>query len=82
MSHPGATNFMQPVSMNIASMGMEIGITHYVGPSTRLDQLKMIRDVVGKDSFIISPGVGVQGGSSRNSPICRCNYCRTQHLPI
>ena len=67
MSHPGATNFMQPVSMNIASMGMEIGITHYVGPSTRLDRLKMIRDVVGKDSFIISPGVGVQGGDPRET---------------
>lgn len=67
MSHPGATNFMQPVSMNIASMGVEIGITNYVGPSTRLDRLKMIREIVGKDSFIISPGVGVQGGNARDT---------------
>lgn len=67
MSHPGATNFMQPVSMNIASMGVEIGITNYVGPSTRLDRLKMIREIVGKDSFIISPGVGVQGGDPRET---------------
>ena len=67
MSHPGATNFMQPVSMNIASMGVEIGITHYVGPSTRLERLKMIREIVGKDSFIISPGVGVQGGDPRET---------------
>lgn len=67
MSHPGATNFMQPVSMNIASMGVEIGITNYVGPSTRLERLKMIREIVGKDSFIISPGVGVQGGDPRET---------------
>ncbi len=67
MSHPGATNFIQPVSMNIASMGVEIGITHYVGPSTRLERLKMIREIVGKDSFIISPGVGVQGGDPRET---------------
>lgn len=67
MSHPGATNFLQPVSMNIASMGVEIGIKNYVGPSTRLERLKMIRDIVGKDSFIISPGVGVQGGDPRET---------------
>jgi orotidine-5'-phosphate decarboxylase len=53
--------------MNIASMGVEIGITHYVGPSTRLERLKMIREIVGKDSFIISPGVGVQGGDPRET---------------
>ncbi len=67
MSHPGATNFIQPVSMNIARMGVEIGITHYVGPSTRLERLEMIRDIVGKNSFIISPGVGVQGGDPRET---------------
>lgn len=67
MSHPGATNFLQPVSMNIASMGVEMGIKNYVGPSTRLDRLKMIRDIVGEESFIISPGVGVQGGNPQET---------------
>lgn len=67
MSHPGATNFLQPVSMNIASMGVEMGIKNYVGPSTRLERLKMIRDIVGEESFIISPGVGVQGGNPRET---------------
>ncbi|UTB31892.1 MAG: orotidine-5'-phosphate decarboxylase [Methanobacterium sp. ERen5] len=62
MSHPGASRFLQPAAEDIAAMGMEMGLKNYVAPSTKLDRLKKIRDVVGKDSFIISPGVGVQGG--------------------
>jgi len=67
MSHPGASRFLQPVSMEIASMGVEMGITKYVGPSTRLDRLEKIRQIIGKDSFLISPGVGVQGGDPKDT---------------
>jgi orotidine-5'-phosphate decarboxylase len=62
MSHPGASRFLQPVAEDIAAMGMEMGLKNYVAPSTKPDRLKKIREVVGKDSFIISPGVGAQGG--------------------
>jgi orotidine-5'-phosphate decarboxylase len=67
MSHPGASRFLQPVSMDIARMGVEMGITNYVGPSTRLDRLEKIRQIIGEDSFLISPGVGVQGGDPRDT---------------
>jgi orotidine-5'-phosphate decarboxylase len=62
MSHSGSERFMQNVSEDIARMGMDMGINNYVAPSTKLDRLKRIRGIVGDDSFIISPGVGVQGG--------------------
>jgi orotidine-5'-phosphate decarboxylase len=62
MSHPGAEQFIQDVSLDIASMGVDMGIKNYVAPSTRLDRLGKIREIVGKNSFIISPGVGAQGG--------------------
>jgi orotidine-5'-phosphate decarboxylase len=62
MSHPGASRFLQPAAEEIAAMGMEMGLKNYVAPSTKPDRLKKIREVVGKESFIISPGVGVQGG--------------------
>jgi len=62
MSHPGASRFLQPAAEDIAAMGIEMGLKNYVAPSTKPDRLKKIREVVGKDSFIISPGVGVQGG--------------------
>ncbi len=62
MSHPGAEQYIQDVSLDIARMGVDMGIKNYVAPSTRLDRLEKIRKIVGEDSFIISPGVGVQGG--------------------
>ncbi len=62
MSHPGAIRFLQNAAEEIASMGVDMGLKNYVAPSTKLNRLKKIRSVVGDDSFIISPGVGVQGG--------------------
>ena len=67
MSHPGAVKFLQKDADEIARMGVEMGITNYVAPSTRLDRLSEIRDIVGKDSFIISPGVGTQGGDPKET---------------
>jgi orotidine-5'-phosphate decarboxylase len=67
MSHPGASKFLQPAAEEIAHMGMDMGLKNYVAPSTKIDRLEKIRDVVGRDSFIISPGVGVQGGDPRKT---------------
>jgi len=67
MSHPGASRFLQPAAEDIAAMGIEMGLKNYVAPSTKPDRLKKIREVVGKDSFIISPGVGVQGGDPKKT---------------
>jgi orotidine-5'-phosphate decarboxylase len=67
MSHHGASMFLQYVSEEIARMGVELGMDKFVGPSTRLDHLEKIRNVIGKDSFLISPGVGVQGGDPKET---------------
>jgi orotidine-5'-phosphate decarboxylase len=70
MSHPGAIKFLQPNADEIARMGVEMGITNYVAPSTRPERLSEIRDIVGKDAFIISPGVGTQGGNPKETLKC------------
>lgn len=62
MSHPGANRFLQNSAEGISQMGVEMGLKNYVAPSTKLDRLEKIRSIVGDESFIISPGVGVQGG--------------------
>ena len=67
MSHPGAKMFLQGVADEVAKMGVDMGIKNYVAPSTRLDRLSDIRDIVGEDSFIISPGVGTQGGNPKDT---------------
>ncbi|MDR0900892.1 MAG: orotidine-5'-phosphate decarboxylase [Methanobrevibacter sp.] len=67
MSHPGAKQFIQGIADDIAKMGVEMGIKNYVAPSTRLDRLEEIRAIVGDESFIISPGVGTQGGNPKDT---------------
>ena len=67
MSHPGAKKFLQENADEIARMGVEMGIKNYVAPATRLDRLSEIRDIVGNDSYIISPGVGKQGGDGKKT---------------
>ncbi len=67
MSHPGASRFIQPVAEDIAQMGVDIGITNFVGPSTKLHRLEKIRNIIGPESFLISPGVGIQGGDPRET---------------
>ena len=67
MSHPGAKMFLQKNADSIAKMGVDMGITNYVAPATRLDRLADIRNIVGKDAYIISPGVGKQGGDGKKT---------------
>ena len=67
MSHPGAKMFLQKDADAIAQMGVDMGITNYVAPATRLDRLSDIRQIVGKDAYIISPGVGKQGGDGKKT---------------
>ncbi|MDL2246264.1 orotidine-5'-phosphate decarboxylase [Methanobrevibacter sp. OttesenSCG-928-K11] len=67
MSHPGAKEFIQKNADEIAEMGKRMDIKNYVAPSTRIDRLSEIRDIVGPDAFIISPGVGTQGGNPKET---------------
>jgi orotidine-5'-phosphate decarboxylase len=67
MSHPGASMFIQKHTEEIAEMGVKMGIKNYVGPSTKLDRLQKIRNIIGNESFLISPGVGTQGGDPKRT---------------
>lgn len=67
MSHPGAKMFLQKDAEAIAKMGVDMGITNYVAPATRLGRLSKIRDIAGDDACIISPGVGKQGGDAKKT---------------
>jgi orotidine-5'-phosphate decarboxylase len=67
MSHPGASRFLQYAADEIAHMGVDMGLKNFVAPSTKLERLKKIRSIVGNESFVISPGVGVQGGDPRRT---------------
>lgn len=62
MSHPGATEYMQKVADDMAKMAKNLGVDGIVAPSTRPERLKEIKNLA-EESFVISPGVGAQGGN-------------------
>ena len=64
MSHPGGAEFLQPVAEAIAKMAAEAGAFGLVAPATRPERVKKIRNIIGDELAIISPGVGAQGGKA------------------
>jgi orotidine-5'-phosphate decarboxylase len=64
MSHPGGTEFLEPVAEAIATMAAEAGAFGIVAPATRPERVKKIKKITGERLSIISPGVGAQGGKA------------------
>ncbi|MCJ7443320.1 MAG: orotidine-5'-phosphate decarboxylase [Methanotrichaceae archaeon] len=62
MSHPGAELFMAPLFQELTRLALEVDAAGVVAPATKPDRIKFIRSMIGSKT-IISPGVGVQGGS-------------------
>lgn len=73
MSHPGAEEFMSSVASDLARLAVRSGADGVVAPATRPERIKMIRSIVG-NRIIISPGVGIQGGSVRDSLEAGADY--------
>lgn len=59
MSHPGATQFMQAVSEEIAEIANKYA-SGIVAPATRPERIRKLRKIA-RDLIIISPGVKAQG---------------------
>ena len=64
MSHPGAVDYIQDRAEDMAAMAREAGATGIIAPATRPQRVTALRNVVGPDLLILSPGVGTQGGSA------------------
>jgi orotidine-5'-phosphate decarboxylase len=73
MSHPGALEFMAPLAGTLAKMAIDAGVDGVVAPATRPERIRLIRSIVGNKT-IISPGVGVQGGSAKNALDAGADY--------
>lgn len=63
MSHPGALQFMAPLAEELARLAVDVNASGVVAPATRPERIRQIRSIIGS-RIIISPGVGVQGGSA------------------
>lgn len=73
MSHPGAVEFMQPKTLELASLAAVCNASGVVAPATRPERVSYIREIVG-DLIIISPGVGAQGGSAADTIRAGADY--------
>lgn len=73
MSHPGAGDFMAARAEEMARMAADCGVTGIVAPATRPGRIMKLRQIVG-DLVIISPGVGVQGGSAGDAIKAGADY--------
>ena len=63
MSHPGGGRFTAPNAEAFARMAVDCGASGVIAPATRPERIRTIRKIIG-DLLILSPGVGVQGGSA------------------
>ncbi len=63
MSHPGGSEFTAPNAEAFARMAVDCGASGVIAPATRPERIRTIRKIIG-DLLILSPGVGVQGGSA------------------
>lgn len=73
MSHAGALEYMQPVALKIARLATKCKASGVVAPANRPERVKEIRSIIG-DLVIISPGVGIQGGSASQAIRAGADY--------
>ena len=64
MSHPGALDYLQERAEDLAAMARDAGATGIIAPATRPERVRALRDIIGQEMLILSPGVGTQGGSA------------------
>lgn len=62
MSHPGAKEFIQPVTDRLIELANELEPFGVIAPATRPERVRYIREKLHKSIKILSPGVGAQGG--------------------
>lgn len=73
MSHPGGKMFTALHATEMAKLGVKCGVTGFIAPATRPERIAVIRQVIG-DKLILSPGVGVQGGSASSAIKAGADY--------
>ncbi len=67
MSHPGGKEFTAKVADELAKVAVDSGATGIIAPATRPERIRHLRDIIGDDMLILSPGVGAQGGSAKDT---------------
>ncbi|ASJ07891.1 orotidine 5'-phosphate decarboxylase [Thermococcus siculi] len=64
MSHPGAKEFIQPVTEGLIELANELESFGVIAPATRPERVEYIRSKLKPGIRVITPGVGAQGGKA------------------
>jgi len=64
MSHPGAKEFIQPVTDKLIELANELEPFGVIAPATRPERVAYIRSRLKPKIRILTPGVGAQGGKA------------------
>ncbi len=64
MSHPGAEEFIQPVTDRLIEMANELEPFGVIAPATRPERVSYISSKLKPGIKVITPGVGAQGGKA------------------
>lgn len=73
MSNPGNKTFISEHMKQMISIGLECGVNGFIAPATHTDSITTVRSL-SRDLKILSPGVGVQGGSAYNAILSGADY--------
>ncbi|NJE09480.1 orotidine-5'-phosphate decarboxylase [Thermococcus sp. MAR1] len=65
MSHPGAREFIQPVTDRLIELVNELEPFGVIAPATRPERVSYIRSKLKPEIRILTPGIGAQGGRAR-----------------
>ncbi|MHA1506278.1 MAG: orotidine-5'-phosphate decarboxylase [Candidatus Asgardarchaeia archaeon] len=67
MSHPGSSDFIKPFYRKMTEMALGLGVTGFIAPATRVEEVSEVKGMVGEKALIFCPGVGAQGGKPGDS---------------
>ncbi len=74
MSHPAASEIFDPFLERFVSIAKEVGSWGVVAPATRPEIIRKVRELVGKDTKILAPGIGAQGASPGSALCAGADY--------
>jgi orotidine-5'-phosphate decarboxylase len=66
MTHPGALEFIQPISMEIARKSYNSGVRGFIVPGTRPERIALYRKNF-PGMLLLAPGIGAQGGEAKRA---------------
>ncbi|AFK22335.1 orotidine-5'-phosphate decarboxylase [Pyrococcus sp. ST04] len=74
MSHPGALEFINPLTDKFIEMANEVEPFGVIAPGTRPERIRYIRGKLKRSIKILTPGIGAQGGKAKEAMEAGADY--------